>query len=308
MIQIEPLAPLVKNQCHAIFDNRKESVTSRFLGSGTSGILELLGFHPVDTVAKRLMNSKTKDAATKGTLTKYMSLFPGLGYAAGYKVLQRIYKFGGQPFVNDYLNKHHKESFKSVFGDRHAKTVMHATAGSLIGIGEIILLPLDALKIKMQVNASSFAGKGFLQVISEEGWGLYRGATWTAARNAPGSFALFGGSAVVKEHIFKLEDYGKATFFQNFCASIGGAVASITISAPLDVIKTRIQAKSADAAEGGWTIVRNMIKNEGFSSFFKGLTPKILVVGPKLIFSFTVAQQMIPFFSKMIDSPQALKA
>lgn len=45
----------------------KDSVTARLLGSGTSGILELLGivsltigFHPVDTVAKRLMNNKLK--------------------------------------------------------------------------------------------------------------------------------------------------------------------------------------------------------------------------------------------------------
>jgi hypothetical protein len=27
------------------------------------------------------------------------SLFPGLGFGAGYKVMQRVYKFGGQPFV-----------------------------------------------------------------------------------------------------------------------------------------------------------------------------------------------------------------
>ncbi|KAJ1563036.1 hypothetical protein HK405_003888, partial [Cladochytrium tenue] len=132
-------------------------------------------------------------------------------------------------------------------------------------------------------------------------WGLYRGATWTAARNAPGSFALFGGSAVVKEHVFGLTDYSKATFFQNFCASIGGAIASITVSAPLDVVKTRIQAKSSDMAEGGWSIVSRMAREEGFGSFFKGLTPKILVVGPKLIFSFTVAQASIPFFSNLID-------
>ncbi|KAJ3196511.1 hypothetical protein HK101_008694 [Irineochytrium annulatum] len=303
---------------------KKESVSARFLGSASSGILELLGFHPVDTLAKRLMNSKKKpfangqtiaegmstlnvvifkDAANKGTLSKYLSLFPGLGFAAGYKVLQRVYKFGGQPFVNDYLNKNHKGSFKSAFGDRHAKTMMHATAGSLIGIGEIVLLPLDALKIKAQIQPDLFKGKGFGTIVYEEGWGLYRGATWTAARNAPGSFALFGGSAIVKEHVFKLEDYGKATFFQNFCASIAGAIASITISAPLDVIKTRIQAKTNANAESGLTIVAKMMREEGFGSFFKGLTPKILVVGPKLIFSFTVAQSLIPFFSNIIDKP-----
>ena len=38
----------------------KESVAARLAGSGTSGILELLGFHPVDTVAKRLMNNQEK--------------------------------------------------------------------------------------------------------------------------------------------------------------------------------------------------------------------------------------------------------
>ncbi|TPX63935.1 hypothetical protein SpCBS45565_g06264 [Spizellomyces sp. 'palustris'] len=302
--------------------NRKESGTARFFGSASAGVLELLGFHPVDTVAKRLMNNQLqvfgsgkafsesmgvmnkiifKDAATKGTLSKYFSLFPGLGFAAGYKIMQRVYKFGGQPYVNDYLNKHHKETFQDVFGDRHAKTIMHATAGSFVGIGEIVLLPLDALKIKMQTNAQSYAGQSVFQIVRSEGWGLYRGASWTAARNAPGSFALFGGAAMAKEHLFKLDDYGKATFFQNFVASIAGAIASITISAPLDVIKTRIQARSVDQAQGGWTIVKNMVAKEGFHAFFKGLTPKILVVGPKLIFSFTVAQQLIPFFGRLLD-------
>lgn len=74
---------------------------------------------------------------------------------------------------------------------------MHATAGSIIGIGEVVLLPLDALKIKMQTNAHQYAGKKVCQILYQEGFGLYRGASWTAARNAPGSFALFGGSAVV---------------------------------------------------------------------------------------------------------------
>ncbi|KAJ3170890.1 hypothetical protein HDU87_008656 [Geranomyces variabilis] len=308
--------------------NSKDSGAARLIGSGTAGILELLGFHPVDTVAKRLMNSQTrlsglpmseslsvlnkvifKDAATKGTFSKYMSLFPGLGFAAGYKVMQRMYKFGGQPYVNDYLNKNHKTTFQTLFGDRHSKTMMHATAGSLVGIGEIVLLPLDALKIKMQTNAQSYAGLNALQIIKHEGWGLYRGATWTAARNAPGSFALFGGAALTKEHVFKLNDYGKATFFQNFVASIAGAVASITISAPLDVIKTRIQARSNEQAQGGWTIVKNMLAKEGLGSFFKGLTPKILVVGPKLVFSFTVAQQLIPMITRALDSePAVVKA
>lgn len=61
---------------------------------------------------------------------------------------------------------------------------------SIIGIGEIILLPLDVLKIKRQTNPEAFRGRGVFRIVADEGMGLYRGAGWTAARNAPGSFAV----------------------------------------------------------------------------------------------------------------------
>lgn len=67
---------------------------------------------------------------------------------------------------------------------------MHAAAGSLTGIGEVVLLPLDVLKIKRQVNPEAFKGRGVLKIFMEEGTTLYRGWGWTMARNAPGSFAV----------------------------------------------------------------------------------------------------------------------
>jgi hypothetical protein len=61
---------------------------------------------------------------------------------------------------------------------------------SIIGIGEIVLLPLDVLKIKRQTNPEAFRGRGVVRIVRDEGFGLYRGWGWTAARNAPGSFAV----------------------------------------------------------------------------------------------------------------------
>lgn len=115
-----------------------------------------------------------KDAANATFLKKYASLFPGLGFAAGYKIAQRIYKFGGQPFVNEFLNRHYKKEFHSVFGEKTGKTIMHATAGSFVGIGEIALLPLDVLKIKRQTNPEAFRGRGVFKIVADEGMGLYR--------------------------------------------------------------------------------------------------------------------------------------
>jgi len=216
------------------------------------------------------------------------------------KVLQRVYKYGGQPFVRDYLADHHGADFDKAFGKGTGKAMMNATAGSLIGIGEIVLLPLDILKIKRQTNPEAFRSRGFLRIVADEGMGLYRGAGWTAARNAPGSFALFGGSAFTKEKMFKLQDYNSATWTQNFVASIAGASASLIVSAPLDVIKTRIQNRNFENPESGFRILASMIRNEGIASFFKGLTPKMLMTGPKLVFSFWLAQTLIPAFGKIV--------
>ncbi|KAL7008737.1 high copy suppressor of abf2 [Cystobasidiomycetes sp. EMM_F5] len=309
----------------------RESAAARIAGSGASGIAELFLFHPVDTISKRLMSNKAnlslstlnsvvfRQYADAGVGRKFLSLFPGLGYAAGYKILQRIYKsvgvftsistwtliriqhrFGGQPYANDFLNANYKAGFSRAFGEKNGKAMMHATAGSLIGIGEIVLLPLDVLKIKRQTNPEAFRGRGVLRIVADEGFALYRGWGWTAARNAPGSFALFGGSAFTKEYILGLQDYSSATWGQNAIASVMGSVASITVSQPLDVIKTRVQNQNFESKVGGMTLVRDLIRNEGAGAFFKGLTPKLLVVAPKLVFSFTVAQTLIPMFGKIM--------
>jgi hypothetical protein len=68
----------------------------------SAGVAELMIFHPVDTLAKRLMSNKStslnfnqivfRNYAEAPIGKKFLSLFPGLGYAAGYKILQRIYK------------------------------------------------------------------------------------------------------------------------------------------------------------------------------------------------------------------------
>lgn len=278
---------------------------------------ELIIFHPVDTVAKRLMMSQEqliqsgnmsqslsnlnvaifKKEANAGFFRKWASLFPGLGWGAAYKVLQRVYKFGGQPFAKEAIDKSFGPGIKDVFGAKTGKTLISATAGSLMGIGEIMLLPLDVLKIKAQTNPESIAGRGIFQIVKEEGWGLYKGAGWTALRNAPGSFSLFGGAAMAHQ-IMGTAD-GKATFLEDSLASVCGAIASITVAAPLDVIKTRLQSGTAGDKSGG-RLIAELIKEEGFGGFFRGLWPKLLVVGPKLVFSFTVAQQLMSALEKSL--------
>lgn len=73
-----------------------------------------------------------REHATAPLAKRFMSLFPGLGYAAGYKVAQRVYKFGGQPYFNDVLTRNYKTGFTDTFGERRGKLMMQATAGRLV--------------------------------------------------------------------------------------------------------------------------------------------------------------------------------
>lgn len=287
--------------------NPKSQGFARFAGSGIAGFCELTLFHPVDTIAKRLMNSKeelSKDnfnrilfqkAENGGVINKYSSLFGGFGYGALYKVSQRIYKFGGQPVLNDFLLK---TVFKPESGHeltKSAKFWSNAISGAAMGAGEVMLLPFDIMKIKSQTNPE-IRQIGLSGLIKHEGIaGLYAGAGFTAARNVIGSFMLFGVNSFVKCSLVTKDDE-KPSFLQLAISSTAGSVCSILVACPLDVVKTRIQSGSHSGISGT-EIVRNMYKHEGIGGFFKGAIPKVAVVGPKLIFSFTLAQYLINMFS-----------
>ncbi len=115
---------------------QSSSITASILGSGTSGLLELLIFHPFDTIIKRSMSNEKKinvsesfstrmkgfysvafrDSANLSFLKKVQSLYFGFSYAVGYKVLQRIYKFGMQPLVKEIVDKNGGHFFVKNFG------------------------------------------------------------------------------------------------------------------------------------------------------------------------------------------------
>eukprot|EP01065_Artemidia_motanka_P048098 TRINITY_DN768_c0_g1_i1.p1 TRINITY_DN768_c0_g1~~TRINITY_DN768_c0_g1_i1.p1 ORF type:complete len:289 (+),score=101.31 TRINITY_DN768_c0_g1_i1:76-942(+) len=283
-------------------EQSRKTAIGRFGGAATAGAAELLIFHPVDTVAKRLMNNKGKlsganwqsvifqDQAKAGVFTKYGSLFPGIGYGAVYKICQRVYKFGGQPYVKEFLRN------KIGGADSTTKTFfLNGLAGSMMGAGEVVLLPFDVLKIKAQTNPE-YRKTPMMTIMRQEGMQLYAGWQWTMARNVPGSFALFGGNALAKE-LMGIRDHRDATFLQTSLSSMVGSVTSIIVACPLDVVKTRIQSGTF-SGQGGVTIIRSIVRDEGFGAFFKGWVPKTLTVGPKLVFSFTVAQYLMAMWER----------
>lgn len=63
------------------------------------------------------------------------------------------------------------------------------------------------------------------------------------------------------------------TLFVRACADVTN---SITVAAPLDVIKVRVQNRPFDSPKSGMAIVRKLLATEGPGAFFKGLVSLVL--------------------------------
>ncbi|EKF26617.1 mitochondrial carrier protein, putative [Trypanosoma cruzi marinkellei] len=304
-----------------------------------AGLCEILIFHPFDTTAKRLMSyqhivfdptslSNTwrgflrvvfagiehdKPIGARITfLDRVKHMYPGSTYAMLYKVLQRVIKFAGQPYMREFL----EYRFGHVFlGDAQEQSkqqqqqqtrrkknygamALEATAGSLVGVFEVILLPIDRMKVLNQTNKEAIKNRSFFQILRQEGvMRMYAGIGTTAVRNVPGSFLLFGGAAWTKDYVFHLEDYSEATFIQNFVSSTVGGCLGVWFTNPIDVVKTRIQNKRfEDGRVTGWGVMKETFQKEGVTAFYKGMLPKLLTSAPRLVFSYTMTQFFIRCF------------
>jgi hypothetical protein len=73
---------------------KSESGLARLIGSGTSGLLELFIFHPIDTTAKRLMTNPNKVRSLSRYLVllkkKSLNLVFFLGFYAGSTSVPRL--------------------------------------------------------------------------------------------------------------------------------------------------------------------------------------------------------------------------
>jgi hypothetical protein len=260
-------------------------------GAAVGAVTELAVFHPVDTATKRIMATPlssildSKKSITANLMTfmnlavrdpksQKVSFYPGLQYAIPYKIPQRILKFGGQPYVEAYL----KDNYFSP-ADRFWPK---ALAGACMGTAELVLTPLDILKIRNQTGTHSTSS-------------LTSGMGTTFVRNGLGSFALFGTPEIVHSILFNQRDL---TALEKTICYGAGSVAMLVVSNPLDVIKTRVQAdpKAGNGLKVGVDILLN-----NPSQFTRSLGTKMVSQAVKVTFfrlvmdkAVDIAEQYLP--------------
>eukprot|EP00922_Rhytidocystis_sp_ex-Travisia-forbesii_P022679 GHVS01033206.1.p1 GENE.GHVS01033206.1~~GHVS01033206.1.p1 ORF type:complete len:291 (+),score=31.80 GHVS01033206.1:366-1238(+) len=281
------------------------------LCSGVAGVLEICTFYPCDTIGKRLMYDRTlhransltekllsyrntvliapRQTANGGGVVK--SLYAGFKYAAIYKVGQRAYQFGTQPIFKEFLREGGwKDNTQKAFGHSWGEVLLSASAGALMGVGELIFVPVSVLKIRAQTHPGCFKGRSLYNIWKCEPTSvLWRGWTWTLARNVPGSFGLFGGDEIARQYLFTNH---QNSLWQHFACTFTGAFFSLLMASPFDVIKTRMQGGRFGSSESGMQIFRKLLAAEGVGALFKGCVAKLLTVGPKLAYGMGWATYM----------------
>jgi hypothetical protein len=299
------------NQSHTNITSTNAKILSALLVSAA----ELSLFHPLNTIAVRLQINMGRVFSAQGLRANFAnffhiattggSLYSGFGVAAVDKIVKRGYKFAGhgiirenilEPSVGDIAGK--------MLGDSHKNPLLDAMAGSLIGMGEVIFLPLDYLKTNLQNKSSTFNGRNMLSVLfSKEG---YTGWPTILSRNFIGSAILFGISSATYEYAFNLTNRKDATNMQNFTASALGAMSSVVLTMPWDVVKTRMQIQNPKINAGsekvsGLKLAKKMLVTEGLPALFKGGGVKTLSTGGKLTFGLTAYRSLTIWADKQVS-------
>ena len=155
----------------------------------------------------------------------------------------------------------------------------------------VVMAPNDRIKVQMQLSASE--GRPFKGVIDcgkhivkEHGVftskGLFRGWGATASRDVPGMSGYYVVYEAIKRYWAPWGKDGKHSDLQNLTAGgLSGQISWLPVY-PMDVIKSRIQARagSANAYKGIGDAAKQMLKTEGPFIFYKGFTPTLIQAFP----------------------------
>eukprot|EP01135_Chromosphaera_perkinsii_P000268 Nk52_evm37s62 gene=Nk52_evmTU37s62 len=182
---------------------------------------------------------------------------------------------------------------------------------------QAIIVPIDIISQKLMIQGEKGLGGGsggkykgdldvFFQILRSEGVsGLYRGFFTSLVMYGPASGVWWALYATYKSHFIDFSEqlkrkYGKRNEQQKqgqlvsqtkerglvvSSAAFSAGACTAMLTNPLDVIKTRIQTHDfkgdpeKNPRPGVRRIAGDLIRNEGFKGFFKGLTPKMLNSG-----------------------------
>ncbi|KAJ5498415.1 Mitochondrial carrier protein [Penicillium expansum] len=171
-------------------------------------------------------------------------------------------------------------------------------AGGVAGaVSRTIVSPLERLKILLQIQSVGRTEyrlsiwKALVKMGREEGWrGFMRGNGTNCIRIIPYSAVQFGSYNFYKQFV-ESPDGEMTPMSRLVCGGVAG-ITSVTITYPLDIVRTRLSIQSASFADlgardpsqklpGMFTTMAMIYKNEGGTkALYRGIAPTVAGVAP----------------------------
>ncbi|TFK50858.1 mitochondrial carrier [Heliocybe sulcata] len=287
---------------------------THIIAGGLAGAMEALCCQPLDTIKVRMQLSRSGRApgtkargfvATGAYIVKRetpLALYKGLGAVLGGIVPKMAVRFASFESYKDWLAD--PETGKTSIGN-----VFLAGLGAGTTEAVLVVTPMEVVKIRLQAQSHSLAdpldipryrnaAHAVYMIVREEGAGaLYRGVTLTAIRQATNQGANFTAYQQLKKlaHSYQPELPDLPSYQHMLIGLISGAMGPFS-NAPIDTIKTRLQKSPAEpgvsAVQRITAIARDMWRQEGMRSFYKGITPRVLRVAPGQAVVFAVYERV----------------
>jgi len=218
------------------------------------------------------------------------------------------------------------EAYKGFLADKETgKTSVGNVFLAGLGAGTteavLVVCPMEVVKIRLQAQSHSLAdplevpryrnaGHAVYTLVREEGFStLYRGVTLTALRQATNQGANLTAYQELKKlaHQFQpqLDGVELPSYQHMIIGLISGAMGPFS-NAPIDTIKTRLQKAPALPGTTAFSRIKSiamqMWREEGFRSFYKGITPRVLRVAPGQAVVFAVYERVSVIIEKITHS------
>ncbi|KAL3638917.1 Protein MITOFERRINLIKE 1, chloroplastic [Castilleja foliolosa] len=279
------LKPAVRGSpaVHALFKNL--SVLERALiGAGAGGIAGAFTYvclHPLDTIKTKL---QTKGASEiySGAFDAFVKTFQSKGIAGFYSGISAV--IVGSTFSSAvYFGT--CEFGKSVLSKiaHYPPLLIPPTAGAMGNIvSSAIMVPKELITQRMQAGAKGRSWQVLLRILEKDGvLGLYAGYSATLLRNLPAGVLSYSSFEYLKAAVLSETKSPNLEPFQSVCCGALAGAISASLTTPLDVVKTRLMTQaavnkvSAVMYDGVMSTVRQILKEEGWVGFSRGMGPRV---------------------------------
>jgi len=281
---------------------------------GIAGAMEALCCQPLDTIKVRMQLSKSgirPGTTRRGFIATGvqivsretpLALYKGLGAVLGGIVPKMAIRFASFERYKGWLAD--KETGITPVG-----SIFIAGLGAGVTEAVAVVTPMEVVKIRLQAQSHSLAdpmevpqyrnaGHAVYKIIREEGvLALYRGVSLTAFRQATNQGVNFTVYQELKKYAASLQpEKAELPSYQHMLVGlISGAMGPFS-NAPIDTIKTRLQKSTVVPGQSSLDRIRaitsEMWRQEGFRSFYKGITPRVLRVAPGQAVVFAVYERV----------------